>query len=130
MRVLLVDDDASSTEALCDLLKLAGHRVDSADNGRTALEKLRQKNREERYCVIVLDLMMPVMNGYEFREEQLKDPSIASIPIIVMTADGRAPEKAAQLGSDRYFQKPLAPRELLRAIREYCPIPTPGAQPA
>lgn len=73
------------------------------------------------YCVILLDLMMPVMNGYEFREEQLKDPAIASIPVIVVTADGRAREKAAQLGSDRYFQKPLSPRDLLRAIRECCP---------
>jgi CheY-like chemotaxis protein len=130
MRVLLVDDDTSSTEALCELLKLAGHDVDCADNGRKALEKLHEDHREDRYCVILLDLMMPVMNGYEFREEQLKDPSIASIPIIVITADGRAREKAAQLGSDRYFQKPLVPRELLRVIREYCPIPTPGVQPA
>ena len=123
MRVLLVDDDASSTEALCELLKLAGHDVDCADNGRQALAKLHEGRREEDYCVILLDLMMPVMNGYEFREEQLKDPSIASIPIIVITADGRAREKAAQLGSDRYFQKPLVPGDLLRAIGEYCPLP-------
>jgi len=123
MRVLLVDDDTSSTEALCELLKLAGHDVDCADNGQKALQKLHEGRRERDYCVILLDLMMPVMNGYEFREEQLKDPSIASIPIIVITADGRAREKAAQLGSDRFFQKPLVPGELLRAIREYCPVP-------
>ena len=122
MRILLVDDDSSSTEALCELLKLAGHDVVCADNGRKALEKLHEDHRERDYCVILLDLMMPVMNGYEFREEQLKDPSIASIPIIVVTADGRAREKAAQLGSARYFQKPLSPRELLRAVGEYCPI--------
>ena len=127
MRVLVVDDDVSSTEALCELLKLAGHDVVCADNGRKALEKLHERHRESDYCVILLDLMMPVMNGYEFREEQLKDPSIASIPIIVITADGRAREKAAQLGSDRYFQKPLVPGELLRAIREYCPVPPRGS---
>ena len=130
MRVLLVDDDASSTEALCELLKLAGHDVVCANNGQQALAKLHENRRERDYCLILLDLMMPVMNGYEFREEQLKDPSIASIPIIVITADGRAREKAAQLGSDRYFQKPLVPGELLRAIREYCPIKPPGARPA
>ena len=122
MRILLVDDDSSSTEALCELLKLAGHDVVCADNGREALEKLHEDHRERDYCVILLDLMMPVMNGYEFREEQLKDPTIASIPVIVVTADGRAREKAAQLGSTRYFQKPLSPRELLSAVREYCPI--------
>ena len=65
--------------------------------------------------------MMPVMNGYEFREEQLKDPTLASIPVIVVTADGRAREKAKQIGSDMFFQKPLAPLELLRAIGQYCP---------
>jgi CheY-like chemotaxis protein len=126
MRVLLVDDDTSSTEALCELLKLAGHDVVCADNGQKALDKLHEDHHESDYCVILLDLMMPVMNGYEFREEQLKDPSIASIPIIVITADGRAREKAAQLGSDRYFLKPLIPAELLRAIGEYCPIPPRG----
>src|SRR5262245_31826910 len=114
MRVLLVDDDASSVEALSELLRLAGHEVVCADNGRAALDRLHEK---DRYCVILLDLMMPVMNGYEFREEQLKDPSIAKIPVIIVTADGRAREKAAQLGSDRYFQKPLALRELLQTLR-------------
>jgi len=118
MRVLLVDDDASSVEALSELLKLAGHDVVCADNGLQALEKLHERNQ---YCVILLDLMMPVMNGYEFREEQLKDPSIAKIPVIIITADGRAREKAALLGSDCYFQKPLSPSALLRAIRDFCP---------
>lgn len=108
------------------MLKLAGFDVVCADNGREALEKLHQK---DQYCVILLDLMMPVMNGYEFRRAQLEDPAIASIPVIVITADGRAREKAAQLGSDRYFQKPLSPRELLRAIRDYCPG-GPAAPPA
>ena len=126
MRILLIDDDASSTEALCELLKLAGHDVVCADNGRQALEKLHENHREADYGVIVLDLMMPVMNGYEFRQEQLKDPSISSIPVIIVTADGHARERAAQLGSDRYFRKPLAPEELLRAIGEYCPIPPRG----
>ena len=130
MRVLLVDDDSSSTEALCELLKLAGHDVVCADNGREALDKLHEGHREGDYGVILLDLMMPVMNGYEFREEQLKDPTIASIPIIVVTADGRAREKAAQLKSDRYFQKPLVPGELLRAIREFGPVPPPGGRRA
>ena len=126
MRVLLVDDDATSVEALSELLKLAGHDVVCADNGRQALERLHEK---DEYCVILLDLMMPVMNGYEFRKAQLDDPAIASIPVIVITADGRAREKAAQLGSNRYFQKPLAPRELLRAIRDCCP-PDPPAPTA
>jgi CheY-like chemotaxis protein len=103
------------------MLKLAGHDVVCADNGREALKKLHEKNQ---YCLILLDLMMPVMNGYEFRKAQLEDPAIASIPVIVITADGRAREQAQQLHSDRYFLKPLSPRELLRAVGEYCPPDT------
>jgi len=90
----------------------------TAENGREALERLREA---ESYCVILLDIMMPVMNGYEFREEQLKDPKLASIPVIVVTADGRAKERAQQLGSDLFFQKPLSPPALLSAIRRFCP---------
>jgi CheY-like chemotaxis protein len=69
--------------------------------------------------VILLDMMMPVMNGYEFRAEQLRDPQLASIPVIVLTADGKARLKAAQLKAKHIFQKPLSPTDLLRAIVEY-----------
>jgi CheY-like chemotaxis protein len=118
VRILLVDDDIPSVEALKELLEGAGYAVGCAGNGREALALLRGAGS---YCVILLDIMMPVMNGYEFREAQLKDPKLASIPVIVITADGRAREKARQIGTDRYLQKPLSPPELLRAIEEFCP---------
>jgi CheY-like chemotaxis protein len=117
LRILIVDDDTASVEALSFLLEGAGHRVVRAENGREALERLRAA---DSFCVILLDVMMPVMNGYEFREEQLKDPRLASIPVIVVTADGAAREKARQLGSDKYFLKPFSPPDLLRAIDEHC----------
>ena len=117
MRVLLIEDDASSSEAMRDLLEMAGHRVDCAGNGREALDRLRE---DAAYCIILLDVMMPVMNGYEFRDAQLKDPRIASIPVIVLTADGRAREKARRLRSNQFFQKPFSPPELLRAIELHC----------
>ena len=117
MRILLVDDDRPSVEALRDLLELAGHRVVCAENGREALARLRGPGA---FCLILLDVMMPVMNAYEFREEQLKDPKLASIPVIVLTADGFARQKAQRLGTGRYFQKPLSPPEILRAVGEYC----------
>lgn len=118
MRILLVDDDIPSVEALKELLEGAGYSVACAGNGREALDLLREAGP---YCVIVLDIMMPVMNGYEFREAQMKDPKLASIPVIVITADGRAREKARQIGTQRYLRKPLSPPELLRAIEELCP---------
>ena len=92
--------------------------MSTAENGRQALERLREA---EPCCCILLDIMMPVMNGFEFREEQLKDPKLAAIPVIVVTADGRARERAHQLGSDVFFQKPLSPPALLSAIRRFCP---------
>jgi CheY-like chemotaxis protein len=127
LRVLLVDDDTASVEALRDLLELAGHRVVCAENGRAALERLRTG---DAFCVILLDVMMPVMDGYEFRKEQLRDPKLASIPVIVVTADGRAREKARQLGTERYFQKPFSPPDLLRAIRDHCPAADEDAAPS
>ena len=75
--ILVVDDDRASVEALRELLKKEGHDVVCAENGREALERLREGRK---FCVILLDVMMPVMNGYEFREEQLRDPALASIP--------------------------------------------------
>jgi CheY-like chemotaxis protein len=68
--------------------------------------------------------MMPVMNGFEFRQEQLRDPKLAAIPVIVVTADGRARERARELGSDLFFQKPLSPPALLSAVRRFCPLTT------
>ena len=94
LRILLVDDDAPSAEALRDILERRGPRRPTAENGQVALEALREA---DVFSVILLDVMMPVMNGYEFREEQLKDPKLASIPVIVLTADGHARLKAAQL---------------------------------
>jgi CheY-like chemotaxis protein len=91
--------------------------VSTAENGRRALELLRGP---DAFCVILLDIMMPVMNGYEFREEQLKDPTLASIPVIVLTADGRAREKAAELSAWHILQKPLSPPALLDAVERCC----------
>jgi CheY-like chemotaxis protein len=117
VRILLVDDDIPSVEALKELLEGAGYGVVCAENGSEALARLR----EDEYGVILLDIMMPVMNGYEFREAQMKDPRLASIPVVVITADGRAREKARQIGTVRYLQKPLSPPELLRTIEECRP---------
>ena len=117
MRILLVDDDAPSAEALRDILESEGYAVRTAENGQVALDALREA---DAYSVILLDVMMPVMNGYEFREEQLKDPKLASIPVIVLTADGHGRLKAAQLKAKHVLQKPLSPPDLLRVIREAC----------
>jgi CheY-like chemotaxis protein len=127
LRILLVDDDAPSVEALRDILESEGHLVTTAENGRDAMEILRGA---DSFCVILLDLMMPVMNGYEFRAEQLKDPKLRSIPVIVLTADGQAREKGAHLMATHIFQKPLSPPDLLSAINQFCQPSLPGLERA
>src|SRR5689334_6104245 len=79
--ILVVDDDEDILEALRDLLRDEGYDVVAARDGRTALERLRGGLRPR---LILLDLMMPTMNGYEFRREQRADPALAGIPTIVV----------------------------------------------
>ena len=116
MRILLVDDDAPSVEALREILESEGHAVTTATNGREAMEILRTA---DGFAVILLDVMMPLMNGYEFRAEQLEDPKLRSIPVIVLTADGRSRAQWDQLRAARILQKPLSPPDLLQAIRTH-----------
>ncbi len=82
--IMVVEDDPDLREALKDLLSLEGYAVVSAADGSTALEWLRNGGPEPQ--VIVLDLMMPGMDGWEFRRQQLADPTLAHIPVIVTTA--------------------------------------------
>lgn len=113
--VLVVDDDHDIRETMEVALELGGFRVQAVANGAEALAFLRCAGR--RPDVIVLDLMMPVMNGYEFREEQLRDPDLADIPVLVLTGFGDAPNEASKLGAAQGLDKPLSLRALEAAIR-------------
>jgi CheY-like chemotaxis protein len=81
-RVLVVDDDRDNRELLVELLASEGYLVSSASDGRRALAEARAKRPD----VILLDLMMPVMNGWEFRDAQLRDPDLARVPVVVVSA--------------------------------------------
>ena len=113
--VLVVEDHADLREMLSVLLETEGFEVRTACNGAEALECLGAL----RPAVILLDLMMPVMTGDEFRERQLADPRYRDVPVICMTAahDGRA--RAERIRADAYFQKPVDFDLLLGAIREH-----------
>ncbi|HTB56275.1 MAG TPA: response regulator [Polyangia bacterium] len=110
-RILLVEDDRSIRVALQGILEDEGYAVTAADNGRQALERLRSGVAPD---LIVLDLRMPVMDGWEFRAVQKSDPALARIPVLAVSADGSA--KAAAIDAQAYLRKPLNTDALLNAI--------------
>jgi CheY-like chemotaxis protein len=114
--ILLVDDDADVRESIRDALADEGYRVTTAANGREALHLL--KNEDLRPDLILLDIMMPEMDGWAFRGEQLKDPKLVSIPVIVFTAYGAPRDIARQLDAAGFLKKPLHLDELLSTIAQ------------
>jgi CheY-like chemotaxis protein len=112
--VLVVEDHADLREMLAVLLESEGYEVQTAGNGVEALTALARG----RPSVILLDLMMPVMSGDEFRERQLADPRYRDVPVICMSAahDGRA--RCERMHAAQYFQKPVDFDRLLGAVRE------------
>lgn len=116
MRVLVVEDDDAIAEALVSLFEDAGYRAHHVPDGLRALDALRSG---EKTCVILLDMTMPVMNGWRFREEQMKDASLAEIPVIICTADAQAEEKAREIGAAAWLRKPLDPERLLRMVEGF-----------
>jgi CheY-like chemotaxis protein len=111
--VLVVEDDPDVREALVVVLRDAGYGIRAAVNGFDAIEALR---RGPRPSAILLDLMMPGMNGYEFREEQRADPAIAGIPVIVITATRWTERAAHQLGAVACVPKPAQVEDVLAAV--------------
>jgi CheY-like chemotaxis protein len=112
LSLLVVEDDDMIREALTELLRDEGALVTPAANGREALQELRSGRAPD---LILLDLMMPVMDGWEFRVDQRADPTLAAIPIIAMSADMSA--KARAIAADAYLRKPLDFSELVGHIR-------------
>jgi signal transduction histidine kinase len=110
-RILLVEDDHSIREALRGILEEEGYAVTTAENGRQALEQLGAGGAPD---LIVLDLRMPIMDGWEFRTVQKSDPRLARIPVLAVSADGSA--KAAAIDAEAYLRKPLSTDALLGAI--------------
>lgn len=114
--VLIVEDDADLREMIAHLLTLEGLEAASVANGREALDYLR---RSDTPNVILLDLMMPVMDGWEFRREQRADPALAQVPVVVLSAlDG---SRASDVRADAVLKKPLDFDKLLQLVRSYCP---------
>ncbi|MDC0745067.1 response regulator [Polyangium sp. rjm3] len=115
-RVLVVDDDEDLRRTVTMVLAEEGYSVLEAANGAEALTRLHDGPLPD---VILLDLMMPVMNGEQFRRAQRADPSLAEVPVVLMTAAGsRAVEPLMALGPTRVLHKPVGLEPLLEAVDE------------
>jgi DNA-binding response OmpR family regulator len=113
--VLIVEDDADLRDMMAQLLSLEGFNAATVSNGREALAYLHDGDRPD---VILLDLMMPVMDGWEFRRRQQADPSVAGVPVIVLSALDQS--RAADVRADAFLKKPLDFDRLLALVRNYC----------
>jgi CheY-like chemotaxis protein len=114
--VLVVDDDWQTRYALRMALEAAGYAVREATDGADALAQLRQGPPPD---LILLDMVMPVMNGWEFRQEQARDPRLARVPVVVFSAAYEsAPRAAEALGVVRVLQKPVECGAALTAISD------------
>lgn len=122
-RILIIDDDQGISEGLSDLLELEGYLVSTASNGKEALENLRTRGDT---ILILLDIMMPIMDGYAFREEQRKIPAIASIPVIVLTAGEAHAARIKTMSVEACMRKPME-IDLLLAEIQRCAALKPAA---
>jgi CheY-like chemotaxis protein len=114
---MVVDDDYEVREMLSMSLRDEGYVVTTAENGERALHWLRQTHALPR--VILLDLMMPVMTGWEFRVEQQSDPRLASIPVVMLSARPSLQHETYAISADDFLQKPINVDSLLALIERY-----------
>lgn len=116
-QVLLVEDDPELLRSLARFLQDEGFTVECARHGLEALGRLRSGSRPG---LILLDLMMPVMTGWEFRSAQRQDSELAHIPVVVLSGLDDSPHHAAWLEADDYVQKPIPADVLLETVHRYC----------
>jgi CheY-like chemotaxis protein len=114
--ILIVEDDEDIRAAMAELLESEGFEVAVASNGQEGLEVLGQMGAP---CLVLLDLMMPVMNGEDFLRHVRQNPALDRIPVIIVTASGRTPLP----GTQGILKKPFEIRDLFATVSEHCPEP-------
>ena len=111
-KILVVEDDLDLGETVCEILKMSGYSASHATDGLAALQVLGQG---ELFDLILLDLMMPRMDGWAFREAQLRDKKLKDIPVVVLSAMG---EISKPIKADTLLRKPVNPDTLLQTIQK------------
>jgi two-component system, OmpR family, response regulator CpxR len=118
-RVLVVDDDVEIRETLIEVLEEAGFEAVGAADGKEALAQLRDP--QDRWCVVLLDLMMPNMDGRTFRAHQLQDPVLSPIPVVIVSAMTDVAETAEELQVAAHVTKPVPLAQLMQIVDRFCP---------
>ncbi len=115
---MVVDDDQTVRETLRDLLEAEGYDVTPAANGREALDRLHGAGPKPH--LILLDLMMPVMDGWQFSAAVKLDPTLARIPVVVFSADASLEQMARRLPVDGVLLKPVDLARLRETVERFC----------
>jgi len=120
--ILIVEDDADTREMLATVLATEGFYAVGAEDGLEALHVLRTVRRRAPNvpCLVLLDLKMPRLSGNEFRRAQLGDPTVASVPVAVMSGATDLEQRAQALGAVATVAKPIDIDRLLNVVRTYC----------
>jgi CheY-like chemotaxis protein len=120
--VLLVEDDGDVRQAISEILRESHYAVLEYGNGQEALAS----GRKDEACVILLDMMMPVMDGWQFRAAQRNDPLLGKVPVVVLTAHADAAHVAEELGAAAFLKKPVQLEALLGTVKRFCDLAQVG----
>lgn len=115
--ILIVEDDADTRDSVRELLEAAGYAVATAATG---MEGLRYLQSQPPPCLILLDLMMPMGNGWVFRLEQQRDPALAKIPVVIWSGVHDPAPVASYLRAAGFLTKPLDVARLFEQVQRYC----------
>ena len=115
--ILVVEDDKDIRNAIVSLLETEGYKTESAENGKVALEKLSVIPKP---CLVLLDMMMPIMNGREFLDTVMKDSTLAPLPILIVSAIA---DRTNTEGSIGFLKKPIDINVVLDVVAQYCTPP-------
>jgi CheY-like chemotaxis protein len=120
-KILTVDDDEDIRSSISERLEMEGYETVWAKNGRVALEYLRATNDQDLPDLILLDYMMPIMNGHEFCREKTLIPRIAHIPVVMMTASGNLVNVMDKIDSQAngYMSKPMDDETVIKMVKHF-----------
>ena len=117
---MVVEDDPDVREAIAEVLSDCEYQPLHAANGAEALQRLRAA--AVRPCVILLDVMMPTMDGWQFRAAQMSDPLVSDIPVVVLSAHADGSQAAAKMDAAGYLSKPVSLESLVSLVERFCAV--------